>query len=112
MFASVYQIYLGIPLGSTWQLFVFSTVYSPKGAYFQSKGAQILCTKYLARKAQEEQDPVTCCSLHPGVIYTDLYDHTTLYKMAAPVLKKIWKVGRKDSVLFIVHFCVQFPPLC
>ena len=42
---------------------------------------------------------MTCCSLHPGVIYTDLYDHTTLYKMAAPVLRKIWKVGMFLSVL-------------
>ena len=69
-------------------------LYSPKGAYFQSKGAQILCTKYLARKAKEANDNVTCCSLHPGVIYTDLYDYTTVYKIASPVLKKIWKVRR------------------
>lgn len=85
---------------------MMSQVYSPKGAYFASKGAQILCTKYLARKAQEAKDNVTCCSLHPGVIYTDLYDYTTLYKMASPILKKIWK-SPQDGAETLLFACLS-----
>ncbi|XP_037086865.1 dehydrogenase/reductase SDR family member on chromosome X-like isoform X2 [Pollicipes pollicipes] len=85
---------------------MLSTTYSSKGAYFQSKGAQILCTKYLAKKAQEAGDNVTCNSLHPGVIYTDLYDYTTIYKVAAPVLKKIWR-SPKDGAETVLYACLS-----
>ncbi|XP_043205861.1 dehydrogenase/reductase SDR family member on chromosome X-like [Amphibalanus amphitrite] len=85
---------------------MLSKVYSPKGAYFQSKGAQILCTKYLANKAKDSEDNVTCCSLHPGVIYTDLYDYTTLYKMASPVLKKLWK-SPQDGAETLLYACLS-----
>jgi len=85
---------------------MMSKLYSSKGAYFQSKGAQILCTKYLARKASEAKEPVTSTSLHPGVIYTDLYDYTTIYKIAAPVLKKIWK-SPKDGAETLLYASVS-----
>ena len=49
--------------------------YSPEQAYGNSKAAQIVFTKYLARMldTQGMGEDIKCYSLHPGVVFTDLY---------------------------------------
>lgn len=81
---------------------MLSRFYSAKGAYFQSKGAQIMCSNYLSRHLADNNLPVICSSLHPGVIYTDLYNHTTVYKLAGPILKRIWK-STKDGAETLLY---------
>jgi NAD(P)-dependent dehydrogenase (short-subunit alcohol dehydrogenase family) len=46
--------------------------YSPWEAYGQSKLANILHVKALAELAKKEAPHITCFSVHPGVIYTNL----------------------------------------
>ena len=47
--------------------------YSPEQAYGNSKAAQILFTRQLARVLEQENPLVRCYSLHPGIVYTGLY---------------------------------------
>lgn len=63
--------------------------YSAIGAYGQSKLANILFTKELARRLKEANiNNVTSYSLHPGVIKTDLGRHIS--DTYGPVVKFLW----------------------
>ncbi|XP_010553028.1 PREDICTED: short-chain dehydrogenase TIC 32, chloroplastic-like [Tarenaya hassleriana] len=52
--------------------------YSDKRAYGQSKLANILHANELSRRLQEEGVNITVNSVHPGLIFTNLFQHTAL----------------------------------
>ncbi|KAL0709026.1 hypothetical protein Bca4012_016004 [Brassica carinata] len=52
--------------------------YSDKRAYGQSKLANILHANELSRQLQEEGANITVNSVHPGLILTNLFQHTAL----------------------------------
>lgn len=47
-------------------------------AYAQSKLAQLLFTKYLARYFEDKNMPIVTNAVHPGIVFTDLFEHTYL----------------------------------
>ena len=49
--------------------------YSPEKSYGNSKVAQILFSQYLDFKLSARGSKVRVISLHPGVVYSDLYSH-------------------------------------
>uniref|UniRef100_A0A182FWA2 Short-chain dehydrogenase n=1 Tax=Anopheles albimanus TaxID=7167 RepID=A0A182FWA2_ANOAL len=51
--------------------------YYPADAYNQSKLAQVLFAKHLNLVFEEDGLPVLANSLHPGVVNTDLFEHTS-----------------------------------
>uniref|UniRef100_A0A0K2TPU3 Shortchain dehydrogenaselike [Tribolium castaneum] n=2 Tax=Lepeophtheirus salmonis TaxID=72036 RepID=A0A0K2TPU3_LEPSM len=59
-----------------WDDLQMKELYTPEGAYANSKAAQIMFTKYLQSKIDESdayKGKVSVFALHPGVIYSDLY---------------------------------------
>lgn len=59
-----------------WEDMNWEKNYDPVKAYAQSKLANIMHAKALARRLNEEGAKVNVYALHPGVIKTDLYSHT------------------------------------
>lgn len=53
------------------------TDYYPISAYNNSKLAQVMFTKFLQTWLDNEQAPVQTHSLHPGVVDTELFEHTS-----------------------------------
>uniref|UniRef100_A0A182N3G4 Dehydrogenase with different specificities related to short-chain alcohol dehydrogenase n=1 Tax=Anopheles dirus TaxID=7168 RepID=A0A182N3G4_9DIPT len=51
--------------------------YYPADAYNQSKLAQVLFAKYLTLVFEEDGLPILANSLHPGVVNTDLFEHSS-----------------------------------
>uniref|UniRef100_A0A182JCK3 Dehydrogenase with different specificities related to short-chain alcohol dehydrogenase n=1 Tax=Anopheles atroparvus TaxID=41427 RepID=A0A182JCK3_ANOAO len=51
--------------------------YYPADAYNQSKLAQVLFAKHINLVFEEEGFPVLANSLHPGVVNTDLFEHSS-----------------------------------
>ena len=47
--------------------------YSPEQAYGNSKAAQILFTRQLTKLLEQTNSNVRSYSIHPGIVYTDLY---------------------------------------
>ena len=47
--------------------------YSPEQAYGNSKAAQILFTRQLTNLLEQTNSNVRCYSIHPGIVFTDLY---------------------------------------
>ena len=56
-----------------WNDIHLTKYYSPEQAYGNSKAAQIVFTKTLAYMMDTQGHDVKCYSIHPGVVYTDLY---------------------------------------
>lgn len=51
--------------------------YYPAEAYNQSKLAQVLFTKHINLQFEEDEEPIQSHSLHPGVVNTDLFEHSS-----------------------------------
>jgi len=66
-------------------------MYSPELSYGNSKVAQVMFTKSLSRKLEEKKADVRVYSLHPGVVYTDLYTHVSLFKFFSWIMKLVMK---------------------
>ena len=54
--------------------------YSPEQAYGNSKAAQILFTRQLTKLLEQTNSNVRCYSIHPGIVFTDLYVNTWYMK--------------------------------
>lgn len=66
---------------------LFSKYYYPATGYNQSKLAQILFTRYLNKTLEEEGSHVQVHAVHPGVVDTDLFNHTSTTHI--PFFKKM-----------------------
>merc|ERR1711890_113050 len=82
------------------------TPYSPIGAYSQSKLANILFSKELARRG--EGSGVSVYSLHPGVINTDLSRHirSCLFWVAKPFIRTV-ESGAQTTIYCAVEESIK-----
>ncbi|KAM8712072.1 hypothetical protein ACLKA7_012574 [Drosophila subpalustris] len=62
--------------------------YNPGAAYSQSKLAQIFFTRHLQTLLDREQSHVQVNVVHPGIVDTDLFEHSAT--TSVPFLKKIF----------------------
>jgi len=74
-----------------------SKVYSPEQAYGNSKAAQIMFTTHLSSMLQARQAPVLVFSLHPGVVYTDLYTNVSWVKIFTLVARVMMKTAKQGG---------------
>lgn len=66
--------------------------YSDKKAYGQSKLANILHANELSRRLKEEGANITVNSVHPGLIFTNLFKHSFLtFKIIQMLTMLLWK---------------------
>ncbi|XP_014216438.1 retinol dehydrogenase 12 [Copidosoma floridanum] len=65
-------------------------------AYAQSKLAQVLFTKSLARLFEEKKLPIRANAVHPGIVATDLFDNSYL-KYLKPVGRLLFKTPRQGA---------------
>ncbi|GAB2295746.1 Short-chain dehydrogenase TIC 32 B, chloroplastic [Dionaea muscipula] len=66
--------------------------YSDKKAYGQSKLANILHANELSRRLKEEGANITVNSVHPGLIFTNLFRHSFLtFKIIQVFTRLLWK---------------------
>lgn len=56
----------------------FRKYYYPAFAYSQSKLAQVLSTNHLQKLLNANKEMVQVFSVHPGVVDTDLFEHTLM----------------------------------
>ena len=76
--------------------------YSPEQAYGNSKAAQIVFTKQLARMLDTQGEDVKCYSLHPGVVYTDLYVNVWWMKIFYLAAKYVIAIQRTITCQYSV----------
>jgi len=74
-----------------------SKIYSPEKAYGNSKAAQIMFTSHLSTMLQARQAPVRVFSLHPGVVYTDLYTNVAWVKIFTLLARMIMKSAEQGG---------------
>ena len=56
-----------------WNDLHLKSYYSPEQSYGNSKAAQIMFTRQLAKMMDTQGHDIKVISIHPGVVYTDLY---------------------------------------
>ena len=80
-----------------WNDISLKNYYSPEQAYGNSKAAQILSTKYLTRllDSQGLGGKIKCYSLHPGVVYTDLYKNVSYMKLIDGLARYVKHIVKK-----------------
>lgn len=72
----------------SFHFFFFRKFYYPGTAYSQSKLAQILSTRHLQRLVDAENAHVQVNAVHPGIVDTDLFEHSAT--TSVPLMKKIF----------------------
>lgn len=82
--------------------------YIPVAGYSRSKLAQILFTYRLQNLLHENQLPVECVSVHPGVVNTDIFNGQFI-KTIAPFALKLFKSPEKGA--FSVLYASLYEPL-
>ena len=95
-----------------WNDLNWEKIYSPFGAYSQSKLANILFTIELAKRLKGTN--VTAVSLHPGVINTELTRNLygcfgCLAKVCLPCITCCWKTPNEGAQTTI--YCATSPDL-
>ena len=81
-------------------------LYSPEQAYGNSKAAQIMFTMHLSNMLQSQQVPVKVLSLHPGVVYTDLYTNVTWVKIFTFLARLMMKTAEQGGDT-VVHAAID-----
>ena len=71
--------------------------YSPEQSYGNSKVAQILFSQYLDSRLASRNQKVRVISLHPGVVYTDLYSHVGWVQIFTIVARCIMKTASQGG---------------
>ncbi|CAK1586496.1 unnamed protein product [Parnassius mnemosyne] len=77
--------------------------YDTIAAYAQSKLAQIMIARYLNKLLESEDVNVKFYSAHPGIVDTDLFEHTTFHHL--PWLKKIFFKTPEKGATPILYAC-------
>jgi len=75
----------------------FGEFYSPQLAYSCSKLCQILFSKHLDAMLKEKSIPVQAVSLHPGIVLTELYEHTPIWKYFSFLARKFFKTPSQGA---------------
>ncbi|KAL7304492.1 hypothetical protein TKK_0003284 [Trichogramma kaykai] len=74
-------------------------------AYAQSKLAQVLFTKKLARELAAKRLPVQVCAVHPGVVSTDIF-RTTYVKYLRAIVDVLFK-NLEEGAVPVVYAAVS-----
>jgi len=74
-----------------------SKVYSPEQAYGNSKAAQIMFTTHLSNMLKDRQINVEVYSVHPGVVYTDLYTNVWWVKIFGFIARLMMKTAEQGG---------------
>ena len=74
-----------------------SKIYSPEKAYGNSKAAQIMFTSHMSTMLQARKAPVLVFSLHPGVVYTDLYTNVAWVKIFTLIARFLMKTAEQGG---------------
>ncbi|XP_023317872.1 retinol dehydrogenase 12-like isoform X3 [Trichogramma pretiosum] len=74
-------------------------------AYAQSKLAQVLFTKRLARELAAKRLPVQVCAVHPGVVSTDIF-RTTYVKYLRAIVDVLFK-NLEEGAVPVVYAAVS-----
>jgi len=74
-----------------------SKLYSPEQAYGNSKAAQVMFTMHLSNMLQARQAPVMVYSVHPGVVYTDLYTNVSWVKIFTLLARLMMKTAKQGG---------------
>ncbi|KAF2297838.1 hypothetical protein GH714_003917 [Hevea brasiliensis] len=76
-------------------------------AYARSKLANVLHANELARRLKEEGVNITANSLHPGIIYTNIFRndgcHRVFFRMASKFLLKNVQQGAATTCYLALH---------
>lgn len=78
--------------------------YDTTAAYAQAKLAQLMSARYINKMMEEEGYPVKCYAVHPGIVDTDLFEHT-MFKKAFPWLMKVFFKTPAKGAVSILHAC-------
>merc|ERR1719342_1656136 len=76
--------------------------YSPEQAYGHSKAAQIVFTKHLGNMMDTQGHDIKVVSIHPGVVFTDLYVNVWWMKIFSLLAKLVMKTPEQGGDT-IVH---------
>lgn len=71
--------------------------YSPEQAYGNSKVAQVLSTQHLARMIEAQGQGVKVYSIHPGIVYTDLYVNVWWMKPMSLLARAVMKTPEQGG---------------
>ncbi|XP_030375253.1 dehydrogenase/reductase SDR family member on chromosome X [Scaptodrosophila lebanonensis] len=79
--------------------------YYPGTAYSQSKLAQILFTRHLQHLLDEQQAPVQVNVVHPGIVDTDLFEHSAT--TSVPFMKKLFFKTPERGARTVVYAAID-----
>jgi len=85
-----------------WNDLHMKNYYSSDQAYANSKAAQIVFTKHLGKMLDTQGHDIKVCSIHPGVVFTELLDDLWWVKMLTPLAKLLTKTPEQGGDT-IVH---------
>jgi len=74
-----------------------SRFYSPEQAYGNSKVAQVLTTQQLARLLETQGQGIKVYSIHPGIVYTDLYVNVWWMKPLSLLARAVMKTPEQGG---------------
>ncbi|CAH2091484.1 unnamed protein product [Euphydryas editha] len=77
--------------------------YDTTAAYAQSKIAQVMTARYVNRILEDKDVPVKCYSVHPGIVDTDLFEHSNFSKFPW-IRRTLFKTPEKGAVS-ILYAC-------
>ncbi|XP_023943465.1 retinol dehydrogenase 12 [Bicyclus anynana] len=77
--------------------------YDTTAAYAQSKLAQIMTARYLNRLLEQNNYPIKCYSVHPGIVDTDLFEKSNFSKF--PWLKKLLFKTPEKGAVSVLYAC-------
>ncbi|XP_072947843.1 retinol dehydrogenase 11-like [Epargyreus clarus] len=77
--------------------------YDTTAAYAQSKLAQIMSARYVDKILEQDGVNVKCYSVHPGIVDTDLFEHSNFKKF--PWLKKMFFKTPEKGAVSILYAC-------
>ncbi|XP_052874134.1 short-chain dehydrogenase TIC 32, chloroplastic-like isoform X2 [Gossypium arboreum] len=81
-------------------------MYNSLSAYGQSKLANVLHAKDLARRLKEDEVAITANSLHPGAIATNLFRHSNLINGIVGLVGK-YVIKNVEQQLFAMWHCIH-----
>ncbi|KAG7296284.1 hypothetical protein JYU34_021408 [Plutella xylostella] len=80
--------------------------YDSASAYFQSKLAQLMSARCINKLMEEENSPVRCYSVHPGIVKTDLFNGTMFQRLFPWAMDMFFKTPEKGAVS-ILYGCFE-----
>ncbi|KAK0076579.1 hypothetical protein PV325_005167 [Microctonus aethiopoides] len=84
---------------------VKSKSFPTKKAYAQSKLAQVIFTRMLQQIFEKKKYPIKIYAVHPGIVNTDLFEHTSIQKL--PLFKDIFFKSPDKGAITTVYVAVN-----